>query len=85
VPVRAVTGTEYAQAVGAFHDDLAAHPPRIVHRGQPELDAAVAAARRRDRGDVWTWDRRVDTDVSPLIAVTLARWAAVTTVTPAIY
>lgn len=45
------------------------------HRGQPELDAAVAAAARRIVGDGWLWSRRSSSvDISPLVAVGLAAW-----------
>jgi hypothetical protein len=41
------------------------------------LDAAVAGAKKRDVGDGWAWDRKKGAVISPLVAVTLARWAAV--------
>jgi phage terminase large subunit-like protein len=72
----AMEGTEvrtYAQACGAFYDD--AINRKLAHRSQPALDAAVAGARKRNLGDAWAWARRVGADVSPLVAVTLARWA----------
>ncbi|MEV3980790.1 hypothetical protein [Nonomuraea sp. NPDC049758] len=51
----------------------------IVHRDQTELTAAVRGARTRSLGDAWALDRRRSlTDVSPFLAVTLARWALVT-------
>ena len=50
----------------------------VRHIGQPELDRAVANADRREVGDGgWLWSRlRSSVDISPLVAVTLARWAA---------
>lgn len=74
----------YAQACGAFYDDVIAKG--LVHRGQPALDAAVLVARRRPLGDAWAWARRGG-DISPLVAVTLARWAWATVPDskPAIY
>ena len=48
-----------------------------VHLGQSELDAAVANADRRNYDDAWLWSRRTsETDISPLVAVTLAHWVA---------
>ncbi len=48
---------------------------RLAHRGQPELDAAVAAAARRIVGDGWLWSRRSSSvDISPLVAAGLAAW-----------
>lgn len=75
VVVRSITGREYAQACGQLFDAVVAHEVR--HIGQNELDTALQAATRRRRGDVWTWARNdTTTDLSPLVAVTLARWAA---------
>lgn len=71
-----VKGTDYAQACGAFH--YAVTEARTVsHAGQGTLDIAVAQCRRRNHADAWVWDRRKSSvDISPLEAVTLARWAA---------
>jgi hypothetical protein len=68
-----VTGArEYAAACGQFYDAVTAG--QIVHLDQPVLNAAVAGARKRVLGDAWAWARRAGGDVSPLVAVTLARW-----------
>ena len=48
---------------------------RIRHLGQPMLTTAVAAARKRPLGDAFGWRRFDNTDISPLVAVTLA-WHA---------
>jgi hypothetical protein len=72
-PLVLVTARQYAAACGALFDDVAT--ARIAHRGQPALDDAVVAARRRSSGDAWSWARPVGgVDPSPLIAATLARW-----------
>lgn len=72
-----VSTVEHAQACGALFDDIMEH--RLRHNGgQPELDVAVAGADRRMYEDAWLWRRRTSSvDISPLVAVTLARWAAV--------
>jgi hypothetical protein len=45
----------------------------------PALDAAVAGADTKPLGDGRKWDRRAPTvDISPLVAVTLARWGLAT-------
>jgi hypothetical protein len=63
-------------ACGQMFDAVVAGDVR--HLGQPDLDVAVAGASKRARGDAWVWDRRSSAvDVSPLSAVTLARWGAV--------
>jgi hypothetical protein len=72
-PLVLVTARQYAAACGLLFDDVATG--RIAHRGQPALDDAVVAARRRNVGDAWVWARPVGAvDPSPLIASTLARW-----------
>jgi hypothetical protein len=56
------------------------------HPGQPALDAAVAGATRRPYGDAWAWNRRkASADICPLVAVTIARWAALQAVDSTIY
>jgi hypothetical protein len=49
----------------------------VVHKEQIGLRAALEAARKRDAGDAgaWLWNRRDDTDISPLVAATLAVFA----------
>jgi len=44
----------------------------------PALDAAVQAASRRQVGDSWIWNRDTGADASPLLAATVATWAAST-------
>jgi phage terminase large subunit-like protein len=74
VNLRSVSFREHGQACGMLWDDVA--EKRVVHLNDPVLNAAVAGARRRLVGDSWLWDRkRSDVDISPLVAVTLARWA----------
>lgn len=55
-------------------DEIAGETPRLWHYDQAELNAAVAGAGRRTLGDLWTWQRRGDADISPLEAVTLGAW-----------
>jgi hypothetical protein len=75
VDVVDVTGREFAQACGAFYDDVVEGRARI--RRHDSLDAAVAGAKKRTVGDAWAWARKdTSVDVSPLVAVTIARWAA---------
>jgi hypothetical protein len=43
------------------------------------LDAAIAGAAKRPLGDSWAWARRgLSVDISPLVAVSLARWGHAT-------
>ena len=75
-----VTGArDMARACGGLLDDVEAS--RVSHSDQPQLNAAVAGARRRPIGDagMFGWDRRDGSVfISPLCAVTLARFGAVT-------
>jgi len=65
---------EHSQACGVLLDDIT--DGRLRHIGQSELDAAIGGADQRNYGDAWLWSRRTSsTDISPLVAVTLARWA----------
>lgn len=70
--VRPVTARDYIQACAFAYDAVAQYQWR--HMGQPALNMAAAAAVRRTVGDAWVFDREASTDVSPLLAVTLAAW-----------
>lgn len=66
---------EVVQACGRFFDAVM-DSRTLRHGGDPALDAAVAGAIKRDLGDGWAWDRKgPGTDISPLVACTLASWA----------
>jgi hypothetical protein len=55
----------------------------LAHRAQGLLDDTLAGAGRRPLGDGWAWSRRrSDADISPLVAATLAAWAARTRPAP---
>ncbi len=75
VNVTVIASGEHAQACGAFYD--AVTQCDIKHLGQVELAAAVQGADRKFSGDSWLWSRRTSmTEISPLVAVTLAFWVA---------
>ena len=60
----------------AYFRDAVADGRLSVHRNA-DLDAAVTGAVCRVFGDVWRWDRRSPSvDISPLVAATVAVWAA---------
>lgn len=53
----------------------------VRHTGQTQLAAAVANGRKRKLsaggGDLWAWNRKnFSTDITPLVAATLALWGA---------
>ena len=49
-------------------------PERVRHIDQAALNIAVAGATKRESDTGWTWNRRGDTDICPLVSVTGARW-----------
>ena len=62
---------EVSYACGTFFDGLMER--KIQVRRHQALDNAAAGARRRTTGDSWVWARNSgDTDVAPLVALTLA-------------
>lgn len=70
-----VSGRAMGQACSAMDADVNARS--VAVRRHPDLEAAVRSAVKKPQGDVWVWDRRDGSvDVSPLVAVTLAWWAA---------
>lgn len=75
ISVDVVSMSQYGQACGGFKalvDD-----GRLIHNAQVGLRAALEAARKRPLGDsgAWGWHRRDTTDITPLVAVTLATYA----------
>ena len=79
VKVIEIGSREYGAACGNFYDavvgkdDQGKPVPRLVHRGQVGLRAAVEAGRQRTLGDAWAWHRRTSrSDITPLVAATLA-------------
>lgn len=76
VDVELVSGRQYAQACGDLYDAIGGeHEAGTVrHLDQPLLNVAVEAARKRTLGDAWAWNRRdAGSDISPLVAITVAR------------
>ncbi|MFI8297295.1 terminase [Streptomyces nigra] len=66
-------GRDVAAACGQFYDAVAEQT--LSHLDQAPLAAALAGAQKRTLGDAWAWARRiVSVDISPLVAVTLAKW-----------
>ena len=73
--MRRVNGTEHAEAVGVMLD--LCNEERIRRLGSLELLDAIRGAKLRNVGDTHLWSRRAATvDVSPLVAASLAVWAA---------
>lgn len=68
---------DYGRACGNFFSGVMERRLRYPFP-QPELDEALAGAVKTPMGDAWKWSRLKSTsaDISPLVAVTLAFWAA---------
>lgn len=65
---------DVVEACGQLADAM--NQSRAAHIDQVPLTAAVNGARTRRNGDAWTLDRTSSlVDISPLCAVTFARWA----------
>ncbi|MFF2650380.1 terminase [Streptomyces sp. NPDC058045] len=72
-PVVEAKARDVVQATGQFYD--AVTEQALSHLAQAPLAAALAGAQKRPLGDAWAWARRiVSVDISPLVAVTLAKW-----------
>ncbi|MER5622493.1 hypothetical protein ABT061_15760 [Streptosporangium sp. NPDC002544] len=68
------SAAEVAAGCGQLAD--AVRQGTLRHIDQDLMTTAIVGAKTRPLGDAWGWGRRVSTvDISPLVAVTLARWA----------
>lgn len=73
--IELVDSPTMAAACGRFHQGVMDQVLR--HRDQDVLNAAVQGADKRTLDDQWAWKRRTSTsDISPLVAATLASWGA---------
>lgn len=75
VEIDVVTMGQYGQACQGFKSMV--DEGRLRYKEQSGLTAALEAARKRPLGDsgAWGWHRRDTTDITPLVAVTLATYA----------
>lgn len=74
IDMMTVGARELGQACGLFYD--AAMADQLRHIDQPPYTAAVHSARQRPVLDAWAWHRKnTQTDISPLVAATLAVYA----------
>jgi len=75
LPVTRYTTRDVTYAANAFYDALIER--QVTVRPAPELDEAIAAARKKPVGSGWLWSRHDPAaDLSPLHAATLAYHAA---------
>lgn len=75
IKVTTTSGDQLAAASGQLVDLAVPATAGLRHLGQPLLDQALASAATRPVGGAWTFDRRrASTDITPLMAATLALW-----------
>lgn len=73
VELEPIGASEHSEGCGMLYDDV--EDEMLRHLGTPELASAVRGAAKRPLGDAWAWSRKNSSvDISPLVAVTLARW-----------
>lgn len=75
IHAQVVSTAEYGRACQGFKNLV--DDDRLRHKNQSGLTAALEAARKRPLGDTgaWGWHRRDTTDITPLVAATLATYA----------
>lgn len=69
VPVKFIRSDVYKKACGVFYDKVV--QGQVAHKGDADLDAAVAGAVPSSKDKLWAWTSK-SVDVSPLVAATLA-------------
>ena len=75
VRVTPLSTRDVTKACGLFYD--ATMVGTLRHTDQVHLNNALGAARRRPMGDAWVWNRKnPSSDITPLVACTLALWGA---------
>lgn len=75
IVVTEVSSTDMGRACGHLVDLV--NEGEMCHLGSTEIRAAIRGAQSRDLGDAWAWARkRSSIDITPLVAGTLALWAA---------
>lgn len=72
IAVEVVSTTQYGQACALFKNSV--DEGQLFHKGQTGLTAALESGRKRPLGEagLWGWHRRDTTDITPLVASTLA-------------
>ena len=76
VDVQPINMRQYAQSCGQFFDGI--ETGAIVHNGDKRLELAVEHATRRKLGEQWAWGRGTgNTDITPLVSCTLARYGLI--------
>ena len=76
--IQSPTSRQFAQACGDFGSGIVprkGEQATITHTGQKPLTKAVSGADKRLLADMWAWSKSLSSsDISPLVAATLAVW-----------
>jgi len=77
VTLAGAEGRDMAIACGKFFDAVVSPEPTVRHTDQPQVNVALSVARKRPVAGAWAWNRKdAASDITPLVAVTLALWGA---------
>lgn len=77
VTLAAAEGRDMAIACSKFFDGVMESSPKLRHTDQPQLNVALAAARKRPLAGAWAWNRKDPlSDITPIVSATLALWGA---------
>ena len=75
INVTTTDSRKMAAACGQFYDGVM--DQWLVHTDQPQVNYALSMARKRPLEASWAWNRKnAQSDITPLVAVTLALWGA---------
>lgn len=75
VTVAAAEGKDMAVACARFYD--AVIDGSLRHTDQPQVNVALSVARKRPVAGAWAWNRKdAQSDITPVVAETLALWGA---------
>lgn len=77
VTLAAAEGRDMAIACAQFYDAVMSPTATVRHTDQPQVNVALSLARKRPLGGGWAWNRKdEDSDITPVVAETLALWGA---------
>lgn len=77
VTLAAAEGRDMAIACAQFFDAIMSPAPTVRHTDQPQVNVSLSLARKRPLGGGWAWNRKdEDSDITPVVAETLALWGA---------
>lgn len=75
VTLAAAEGRDMAIACSWFFDGIMS--AWLWHTDQPQVNVALSVARKRPIGGAWGWNRKdANSDITPVVAETLALWGA---------